>query len=150
MLKDRATQVRHSAMLAWRCCLYTRTALHWAIQLSLPAQRDLRDLHTVLHCVGNTFCSRCQVVQSTWQLSKRKSSMHVVIFWISVPNNLEMWFWDAMRTIGNSKAAGHNVSKEFDFTFPSLPKDQAELQSPRWTEGKDCTCPTYLGKSMRL
>lgn len=72
----------------------------------------------------------------------------VVIFWTLVPNNLEIWFWDAKRTVGNSKAA--DVSKEFDFTFFSLPKDQAELQTLSWTGGIGGTCPTYPGENMRL
>lgn len=45
-----------------------------------------------------------------------------VIFWISVPNNLEMWFgmlWELLETVRQQDAMG----AEFDFAFLSLPKD---------------------------
>lgn len=149
MLKDRATQVRHSATLPWRRCLCPCTAFHGAAQLCLPAQRLLRNPQPVLRCVGNTFCNWCHVAQSTWQLSNRISShalrcdfLHLIIWKCGFGK-----LWELLETIRQQDTKWEN---SFDFILLSIPNDQAELQSPGWTEGKVCTCPAYLGKSMRL
>lgn len=133
--------------LAWRCCLYPRTALHWALQLSLPAQRHLRDLQAVLHCVGNTFCSWCQAAPSTRQVHNGKILPHR---WL--------WFFESLCLILWKRGFGmlrelletwrqQDAMWATSFTSLSWLRDQAELQSPGWTQGKDCTSPTYLGKA---
>ena len=97
---------------------YPRTALHWALQLSLSAQRHLRDLQAVLCCVGNTFCSLCQVAPSTWELSNRKPS-HACGYDFFESLCLVIWkcgfgmLWELLELRGSRTQCGQRVWLHF-------------------------------------
>lgn len=98
---------------------------------------------------GNTFCTLCQVAQFTWQ---QKILPHTWL-WFFESLCLITWkcgfqmLWELLETLRQQDTTWVKSLTSLFSVYLRIKQNCSPLAEQK---EKDCTCPNYLGKSMRL